>query len=171
LNTKKVKVDLVPMNIYTLGPPQTENTTETELISDILVLDMDGGQRLPGSGRERLTAPAEMLVMDPDGSLAIRSELEDSDEVTMLAAASQASSGAGFEPFEGPSSRRPPPGMEGRFPPQYPGRPGMEGRFPQYPGRPGMEGRFPQYPGRPGMNDRMPTPARPEDFLPAGKRP
>jgi hypothetical protein len=42
----------------------------------VLVLDIQGGQRLPGRNRD-LTEPGEMLLLEPDGSLIVRSDVGD----------------------------------------------------------------------------------------------
>jgi hypothetical protein len=46
--------------------------------SDIVVLDIFGGKTLPGKRRvPPLTAPGEILLMDADGNLTVRNELDD----------------------------------------------------------------------------------------------
>jgi hypothetical protein len=46
--------------------------------SDILVLDIMGGQTLPGKRRvPALVSPGEVLLMDSDGNLSVRGELDD----------------------------------------------------------------------------------------------
>ena len=49
--------------------------------SDYVVVDLAGGTELPSANRkERLAAPAEYLLMSPDGSLQVRSELTDAKD-------------------------------------------------------------------------------------------
>lgn len=53
-----------------VAPPPQKIDYKTEMI----VLDLRGGERL---GRNRLTAPGEILLLDPDGNLEVRGEAED----------------------------------------------------------------------------------------------
>ncbi len=46
--------------------------------TDTLVVDMAGGDSLPGGGRVR-PSPSQMLVLEPNGQLAVKSEMTDSD--------------------------------------------------------------------------------------------
>ncbi len=46
-----------------------------DYMTEMLVLDLRGGQRLPG--KNRLMWPGEMLLLDPDGNLQVRSDVED----------------------------------------------------------------------------------------------
>lgn len=52
------------------GPPKVSFNTENVL------LDMIGGERLPGGDRD-LTRPGRILLLDPEGRLVVRNELED----------------------------------------------------------------------------------------------
>ena len=47
--------------------------------TECLVLDMRGGERLAGKNRD-LNAPGEILLLDPDGNLVIRNDVEDFDQ-------------------------------------------------------------------------------------------
>ncbi len=49
-----------------------------DYVTEAVVLDMQGGNRLPGA--DRLSVPGEILLLDPDGNLVVRNELDDSDE-------------------------------------------------------------------------------------------
>lgn len=54
---------------------------EYQFKTDALVLDMRGGQMLPGSDKENvISAPGEFLVVDADGQLHAQNELDDMDE-------------------------------------------------------------------------------------------
>jgi len=54
---------------------------EYQFKTDALVLDMRGGQMLPGSDKENvISAPGEFLVIDADGRLHAQNELDDMDE-------------------------------------------------------------------------------------------
>ena len=67
----------------TSGFPETADTsTLVNYLTDTLVLDMHGGERLPGN--DRLNRPGAILVMDPDGALAVRHELDDLVECTEI---------------------------------------------------------------------------------------
>ena len=49
--------------------------------TDYVVLDLAGGTKLPSANsKEKLAAPAEYLLMSPDGSLQVRSELADAKD-------------------------------------------------------------------------------------------
>ena len=52
-----------------------------DYLTDCLVLDVTGGSPLPGREREKLTEPARMLLMDKDGNLLVRNEIDDLPEV------------------------------------------------------------------------------------------
>lgn len=64
-----------------LGEQETpvEEPEEVDFITEMLVLDLKGGIRLPGRDRS-LTEPGRILVMDYDGTLRMLSEIEDSRE-------------------------------------------------------------------------------------------
>jgi len=55
--------------------PETTETFDVDYLTEALVVDINGGQRLPG--KDRLSAPGEILLLDPDGSLVVHDELED----------------------------------------------------------------------------------------------
>jgi len=56
--------------------------TDEHFDLDSMVLDIRGGERLPrsSSGSDPLTAPGELLLIDRDGNLIVRSEVEDAEE-------------------------------------------------------------------------------------------
>lgn len=60
-------------------PEKEEEKEFVEYRTGHVVLDMAGGNRLPGSDRA-LTEPSKLLLLDPDGNLVIRTELDDSKE-------------------------------------------------------------------------------------------
>ena len=81
--SKKGSGDL-PMDY---GPPAGLETAADEAsvvdyLTDTLVLDMDGGELLPG--KDRLAQPGAMLLLDPDGTLVVRQELDDLAECNEL---------------------------------------------------------------------------------------
>jgi hypothetical protein len=78
-----------------------------DYITDSLVLDLRGGNKLPGKDREA-TEPGRMLLLDAEGRLVTLNELDDQKE---------------FKAYAEPSQKR--PGMEG-----MPMMPGMEGPMP-----------------------------------------
>ena len=45
-----------------------------------LVVDIRGGERLPGSSKDPLSSPAEFAVIDANGEFVVQSELDDMDE-------------------------------------------------------------------------------------------
>jgi len=98
-----------------------EDAPLVDYLTDTLVLDMDGGELLPG--KDRLTQPGAMLLLDPDGTLVVRREHDDLAESNEL------------------RERNLPSGMGG---PAYGHGPGYDGYGPQ----PGYEGYGPQ-PGYP----------------------
>ncbi|MEA1951152.1 MAG: hypothetical protein U9N87_07195, partial [Planctomycetota bacterium] len=93
--------------------------------SECLVLDLRGGQRLPG--KTRLNGPGEILLLDPDGNLVVRNDVTDFDKIRDQTYPPTPKSG-----FRGPRGGMM-DGMEGMM------GPGMEGGM----GGPGM--------GMPGM--------------------
>ena len=56
-----------------------EEEEKIEHATNMLVLDIDGGDRLHGTDRS-LTEPGSLLLMGPDGSLIVRNELDDQDD-------------------------------------------------------------------------------------------
>ena len=70
------------MDMESSSRPTPDKKTETEQVShhtDMLVLDMYGGTSLRQND-PAITAPAAMLLLDPDGNLLIRDELDDLQE-------------------------------------------------------------------------------------------
>jgi hypothetical protein len=53
------------------------NTFKADFISDATAIDFHGGERLAGRGGNALTVPGEMLLLDADGYLVVRNELDD----------------------------------------------------------------------------------------------
>ena len=51
-----------------------------DLLSDYALLDMDGGNRLPG--KARLLEPGRTLWLDPAGTLLVGNDVEDEEEYT-----------------------------------------------------------------------------------------
>jgi hypothetical protein len=65
------------------GSLQTADASSpVNYLTDTLVLDMHGGERLPG--KDRLNRPGTILLMDLDGTLVVRHELDDLAECTEL---------------------------------------------------------------------------------------
>ncbi len=56
---------------------EADNAVDVDYLTETLVLDMCGSDRLPGS---RLVRPATILLLDPNGGLVVREELEDIPE-------------------------------------------------------------------------------------------
>jgi hypothetical protein len=87
--------------------------------TDNCVVDMRGGEDLPGSDKEPLGALGEYLVLTASGELEVRDELQDYDAFQLhMPPESPATPTTGY------------PGMEG-------GPPGAEGGHPRMPGGPG----------------------------------
>lgn len=89
--------------------PQTVNY-RTEMI----VLDMDGGETLPG--RNRLTSPGEMLLLAPDGTLEVRNDVDDERLLLEQEKAKKIQPGmqpGGMYPGRGPGEMRGPRGLQG----------------------------------------------------------
>ena len=100
--------------------------------TECLVLDMRGGERLPG--KTRLNGPGEILLLDPDGNLVVRNDVTDFDQIKNQTHPPMPRSGYG-------GGR----GMEGMMYPGMEGGMGMEGM-----GGPGMGGPGRGGPGRGG---------------------
>ena len=81
---------------------------KVDFVTNTVLLDMRGGDRLPGKDRE-LKTPGEMLLLDPDGILVVRNELDDLVEVETRIAT--------ITPQEGPQRDFSPEGMELLGPP------------------------------------------------------
>jgi len=81
----------------------------------MLVLDMAGGNRLNRTDRT-LTEPGSLLLLDPDGNLLIRDELDDQDEYVAYHA-----------PEEEKRPKRTKDEREDEMKPGMPGMPGMPG--------------------------------------------
>jgi len=61
------------------GGDDDEEAEEINHSTEMLLLDMVGGKRLHGTDRS-LVEPGTLLVLDPDGNLMIRDELDDQEE-------------------------------------------------------------------------------------------
>jgi hypothetical protein len=57
--------------------PAGGSTFKADFNSDATVIDLRGGERLSGRGGTALTAPGEILLLDADGFLVVRDELDD----------------------------------------------------------------------------------------------
>jgi len=64
----------VPVDVHT----SRTDSIDVDYLTEALVLDLHGGRRLPG--RDRLTIPGDILLLDPDGSLVVHNELDDKFE-------------------------------------------------------------------------------------------
>jgi hypothetical protein len=89
--------------------------------TEMAIVDIRGGEKLPGRARKALTVPGQILVLEPDGTLVVRNELDDlpaCDALTKTAAPEE----------EGPPGPGPTPGgnaldmLEGGPPRRGPGR-------------------------------------------------
>jgi hypothetical protein len=115
LNFSNVKIDPV-LETPSPATPDTEDI-KSDLISDAVVLDMDGGNRLVGKDR-KLTAPRDLLLMVLNGkttTLMIRDEMDDSAEVNRVTTKPETGATQDFRTPEkilldrgGPSGRTPP---------------------------------------------------------------
>jgi hypothetical protein len=114
---------LSPTEMGPMGVPGAFGTQQepiqVDFLTESLVLDMRGGQRidLNGQGRQpaqdaKLNAPGEILVLDPEGNLAAHDELEDQAEFEKIQERKKPAS-------EYPMGPMMMPGMEG-----MPGMPG-----------------------------------------------
>jgi hypothetical protein len=65
----------------TMAPPSssagTSGTFKADFNSNQLTIDLRGGQRLSGRGNNTINAPGQILLLDPDGYLMVRDELDD----------------------------------------------------------------------------------------------
>ncbi|HEX4142822.1 MAG TPA: hypothetical protein VHY91_04665 [Pirellulales bacterium] len=52
---------------------------KVDVLTNTLIVDVQGGRKL-GSGRKALVEPVEILVLDPDGRVSVRDELDDANE-------------------------------------------------------------------------------------------
>jgi hypothetical protein len=90
LNFSKADATPAAGSQYGVAAPQPEEghrREKADFISDLIVLDMSGGDLLPGvsgPGRTKMTVPGEMLVMDATGNISIRKEMSDHRDVAVL---------------------------------------------------------------------------------------
>jgi len=82
---KSSKSPLAEVPLY--APPEGLETGLDEpplvdYLTDTLVLDMRGGETIPG--KDRLKRPGAILLLDPDGALVVRHELDDLAECNEL---------------------------------------------------------------------------------------
>jgi hypothetical protein len=67
--------DNEPRGIFRSATPDAPQCISVNYLTDVTLLDLDGGERLPGS--DRLTQPGVILLLEPDGTLSVRHEIED----------------------------------------------------------------------------------------------
>ena len=66
---------------YLRPTDRTLVTTTHQFDTKSIVVDIAGGELLPSRTRDKtLTAPGEVLVLDADGNLTLRNELDDLDQ-------------------------------------------------------------------------------------------
>jgi hypothetical protein len=53
---------------------------EYDITTNAVVVDIRGGETLPTKGKDPMSAPGEFLLLDPDGTLIVRNELDDLDD-------------------------------------------------------------------------------------------
>jgi len=58
---------------------EEDETTRVDYMSETIILDMWGGQRIPGRDRG-MKSPGRILMLDPDGRLLVRHEIDDLEE-------------------------------------------------------------------------------------------
>ena len=89
--------------------PGKNDTFEADFNSNATTIDIRGGERLSGRGENAVTTPGEMLLLDADGFLIVRNELDDASTRKQVTTARQSSTGnmrglrgmpgAGLSPF------------------------------------------------------------------------
>ncbi len=163
----------MPMPGAPFGPAARQPATGEEekeyvdYVTDSLVLAIAGGEKLPGREREKLTEPGQILLMDKDGKLLVRNEIDDLPEVRRHHVPEEVTHGpVATEGYPSPDmvsspyyaieamgagARKPAKGAKGKkgtgyypggMPPGYPGAemaPGYPGGYPGYPGAPGTK--------------------------------
>lgn len=82
-----------------------------DYLTEAITLDMLGGWRLPG--KDSLTVPGEILLLDSDGSLIIRGELARLEEQARAQASAAAAAAAGEDTPSGIGPAPPPAGPPG----------------------------------------------------------
>lgn len=148
---------------------EKEEKEYVDYITDCLLLDVAGGANLPGREREKLTEPGRLLLMDKDGNLLVRNEIDDLPEVRRHHVPEEKPRGAvtteGYpspdmvsSPYYaveamGAGAKKPGKAAKGKkatgyypggMPPGYPGAEmgppgGYPGGYPGYPGAPGAK--------------------------------
>lgn len=146
------------------GAGEEEEKEYVDYVTDCLVLDIAGGSTLPGREREKLTEPGRILLMDKDGHLLVRNEIDDLPEVSRHHVPEKETPGALAAPgypspdmmmspsyaieAMGAGAKKPAKGAKGKKSGGYypggmpPGYPGAE-MGPGYPGNPGAPGAKP----------------------------
>lgn len=126
---------------------EEEDKEVVDYVTDCLLLDAAGGQKLPGREKDRLLEPASLLLVDNNGDLVVRHELDDQEEVFRHQPPEEEAAGAGgmAGPYV-PSTEGPGPGPGSRRggirPPTSSGPPlaGYEGMSDTMPGKKGKKG-------------------------------
>jgi hypothetical protein len=118
-----------------MRPGGAPSEIKVDYVANSLLLDVTGGGRLPGKDRS-LTEPGSILLLDAEGKLVVRNELDDL---------------ADYEFYKPPEERQ--PAMAGGYPGYPGGSPdmpyGMPGETPKGKGRTKARGSMPGMP--PGM--------------------
>lgn len=159
---KSSKSPLEEVQMY--APPEGLETgldepPPVDYLTDTLVLDMHGGETI--RGKDRLKRPGAILLLDPDGALVVRHELDDLTECTELQQRTLTveqpgaqyyddyergyGEGSDLDALRGRGSGYDTPGMW----PRRGGRGGYDVMGPRRGGRGGYDGPMNQGPGRP----------------------
>jgi hypothetical protein len=106
----------VPTRGTGMGGDSDAREKKVDYLTNSLLLDVAGGGRLPGRDRN-LLEPASVLLLDPEGALVVRNEIDDLSEVELRKQAETrpkgvVAGGAGAMPGLEP----PPPGAKGPKP-------------------------------------------------------
>ena len=69
-----------PITVGKTAPkPEDEEAPTVDYLTESILLDMAGGERLPGKDRD-MHEPGMLLLLDPDGNLFVKNELDDAEK-------------------------------------------------------------------------------------------
>ncbi len=77
---------------------ETVSGTSVDFISDATIVDMRGGERLPGSRRNTMYASGQILILDPAGNLRLHDELDDAPDRERVISEQTVEEGRGVTP-------------------------------------------------------------------------
>jgi hypothetical protein len=133
-------------------PGGTTRERKVDYLTNSLLLDVAGGGRLPGKDRS-LTEPGSVLLLDGEGKLVVRNEIDDLPDYNFYKPPEMKQTGVASGGYPGMPGMPGYPGMPGEMPPPKKGKRPAKGSSAMPPGMtPGMSSSMPgMMPGPGGM--------------------